>query len=94
MMVTETWYVLEDGSVADPREVAGDEKGVLKHKDGRAVGYAPHGPRSKSVDADEERKKKSKTVVEKPSGDTWTAKDAKADDHVKSTYRTRESKAD
>lgn len=40
---------MEDGSVGDPREVAADAKGVLRHKDGRAVAYAPHGPRSRMV---------------------------------------------
>lgn len=44
MMPHETWYVLEDGS-----------DGRLVHKDGRAVAYAPHGPRSRSVDPAAER---------------------------------------
>lgn len=46
----ETWYVLDDGSAADPNEVAPDEAGVLRHKDGRAVALGPYGPRSRGVD--------------------------------------------
>lgn len=51
----ETWYVLEDSTAADPRHVRADTDGLLRHRDGRAVAYAPHGPRSRSVDPDEER---------------------------------------
>jgi len=47
---TETWYVLEDGSSGDPRDVRPGPDGRLMHKDGRAVAYAPHGPRTRSVD--------------------------------------------
>lgn len=54
----ETWYVMEDGEPGDPREIEPDAKGVLRHKDGRAVAYAPHGPRSRSVDP--------KAVAKKP----------------------------
>lgn len=46
----ETWYVLEDDSAADPNEVAPDESGALRHKDGRAVAMGPYGPRSRGVD--------------------------------------------
>lgn len=53
----ETWYILETDEVADPSDVAPDDKGVLRHKDGRAVAYAAHGPRSRSVDAGAERAK-------------------------------------
>ena len=49
-----TWYVLEDGSVGDPSLISSDKDGVLRHKDGRAVAYAPHGPRSRMVDVDVE----------------------------------------
>lgn len=49
----ETWYVLEDDSAADPNEVAPDEAGVLRHKDGRAVAMGPYGPRSRGVDVPE-----------------------------------------
>ena len=53
--MTETWYVMEDGSAADPREIAWDDRGGLRHRDGRAVACAPHGPRTRSVDPDVER---------------------------------------
>jgi hypothetical protein len=55
----ETWYVLEDGSVAAPRDVVVGASGVLQHRDGRAVAYAPHGPRTRSVDPEAERAKRS-----------------------------------
>jgi hypothetical protein len=64
-MSTETWYVLEDESVADPSEIALKD-GRLQHKDGRAVAYAPHGPRTRSVDADAERAKAVKRVPRAP----------------------------
>lgn len=54
----ETWFVLEDGSVADPREVTADDDGVLRIKDGRAVAMrSPDCPRSRGVDAVAEREK-------------------------------------
>jgi len=49
----ETWYVLEDGSYADPAEVGHDDAGTLRHKSGVAVAYGPHGPRSRSMSPDE-----------------------------------------
>lgn len=63
-MKTETWYVMEDGSMGDPREVSPGEDGLLRHKDGRVVAYAPHGPRSRSIDPQEEVGSASQT--EKP----------------------------
>lgn len=54
----ETWYVLEDGSVADPNECACDEAGVLRHQSGAAVAMNGHVPKSRGVDdADAERAK-------------------------------------
>lgn len=55
-MSRETWYVLVDGSCGDPREIILAD-GTLRHKDGRAVAYAAHGPRSRSVDAEALRAK-------------------------------------
>lgn len=60
----QTWYVLEDGSAADPSEVTSDAKGVLRHKDGMAVQMRGDVPRSRGVDPEQERKAKS---VTKPS---------------------------
>lgn len=82
----ETWYVMEDGSAGDPRLVALGADGRLRHKDGRAVAYAAHGPRSRSVNAAEERAKAAK----KPAAET---KEVKAEE-PKRTYKTREAKAD
>jgi hypothetical protein len=49
----ETWYVLADGTPADPAEVAPGADGVLRHKSGVAVAYGPHGPRSRGMSADD-----------------------------------------
>lgn len=57
MSERQTWYVLEDGSSADPSEVAPDAKGVLRHKDGKAVAMRGDVPRSRGVDVDVERAK-------------------------------------
>lgn len=51
----ETWYVLEDGTSADPNEVAPDDAGVLRHKDGLAVAVGPHGHLSRGVNVEDER---------------------------------------
>ena len=45
-----TWFVMEDGSVADPSEVKRDAAGVLRHRDGRSVAMRGDVPRSRSVD--------------------------------------------
>lgn len=49
----ETWYVLEDGTPADPNEVAPDDAGVLRHASGAPVALGPHGPRSRGMSAEE-----------------------------------------
>ncbi len=85
--MTDTWFVLDDGSVGDPSEIAPDKAGVLRHKDGRAVAMAPHGPRTRGVDAEAERAKaaKAKPAVEKSV--------APAPEHPKPTHhRTRDMK--
>jgi hypothetical protein len=53
-----TWYVLEDGNVADPNECAPDETGSLRHKDGVAVARRGdvYSSRSVEVPADREMK--------------------------------------
>lgn len=89
-MATETWYVMEDGSAGDPREIAPDEKGVLRHKDGRAVAYAAHGPRSRSVDPEQERRKAKVAVPAKPEdGPPKNDRQMRAGDDGKPTYKTR-----
>ena len=83
----ETWYVLEDGKVGDPRDVAPDSSGVLRHKDGRAVAYSQYGPRSSSVDADAERAKAAASTRKAPA-----AKDMKPMEN-KAGYVTRQAEA-
>lgn len=79
----ETWYVLEDGSPADPREVAPDAKGVLRHKNGDAVAIGAHGnPLTRGVDVDTDHDKAK-----------HSRKDMKPEE-PKRGYRTRESKAE
>jgi hypothetical protein len=79
----ETWFVMEDGTVGDPRDVSPDTTGRLHHKDGRAVQYRSDGetPRSRGVDAGAERAKAVPVVT-----NDMRAGPAKA-------YRTREAKA-
>ena len=48
-----TWYVLDDGSVADPNEVAPDDSGVLRHRNGVAVAMGLYGARSRGVNLDD-----------------------------------------
>ena len=52
-MPQETWYVLEDGTAADPRDVAPDAGGVLRHSGGVAVAMVRFGPRSRGMSAEE-----------------------------------------
>ncbi len=101
-MNRETWYVMEDGSVTHPREVARDAKGILHTKDGRAVAMRGDVPRSRSVDVDlivkaqaaraADAASKKKTADASP-----VAKDIKPEvkpDSAAPGYKTRESKAD
>lgn len=91
--MSETWYVMEDGSVGDPHKIALDKKGVLRHEDGRAVAYGPHGPRSRGcVDAVAERAKAKAKPAAENTADV-VGKDEKPE-APKRGYKTRESKAD
>lgn len=47
--VHDTWYVLEDGSKADPNDVAPDDNGMLRHKSGVAVAMRGSVPRTSGV---------------------------------------------
>lgn len=90
--MTETWFVMEGGGVGDPAKIRPDENGVLHHEDGRAVAYAPHGPRTRGgVDAEAERAKAGGKP--QPKSDDAEAKDAKPAAQ-KGGYKTRETKAD
>jgi len=55
--MNEVWYVMVDGSVGDPAEISAGPDGVLRHTDGRAVAYKPHGPVARMIDAVAERAK-------------------------------------
>ena len=105
----ETWCVMADGTYGDPREIRAGADGVLRHGDGRAVAYAPHGPRSRSIDVAAVQAKASEPVepvappaTEPPARDVTAAEGAKpapADREIKPsgngrTYRTRGGKAD
>jgi hypothetical protein len=101
-MNRETWYVLEDGAAAEPCDIAPGKDGVLTHKDGRKVAYAPHGPRSRSVDPAAERAKveaelakkaAAKAKHEEPKAKPTETRDLKAEE-PKGGYKTRGSKAD
>lgn len=52
----ETWYVLEDGSAVDPREVTSDDNGKLVHSSGVAVAMRGDVPSSRGVDVGDEVK--------------------------------------
>jgi hypothetical protein len=82
----ETWYVLEDDRVADPRDVVRGADGLLRHKDGRKVAYLPYGPRSRSVNPVTERAKSAPDPKQ-------AAKEAKPAE-PKTGYVTRETKAE
>jgi hypothetical protein len=49
----ETWYVMADGTYANPADIVTDDAGRLVHRDGRGVAYGPHGPRSRGMSAEE-----------------------------------------
>lgn len=96
MIEFDTWYVLEDGSIGDPLDIAAGEDGKLAHKDGRKVKYRPDGvtPWSRgSIDAVAERAKsgagKKAARESKPEGDG-------ADEQAspKRGYKTREVKGE
>lgn len=73
----ETWYVLEDGSVADPRDCALDQDGVLCHMDGRKV--AKRGAdaySSRSVETDDF---KTKDITPEPAKSGYKTRASKAE---------------
>lgn len=54
--VHHTWYLLVDGTYADPNDVATGEDGVLRHKDGLAVALHENGvPQTIGMDAVENK---------------------------------------
>lgn len=48
-----TWYVLEDGKIVDPAEVAPDKSGALAHKSGVRVALRNGVPHSSGVELDD-----------------------------------------
>jgi len=85
----ETWYVLEGGGVADPRECAPGEDGRLTHKSGIAVEMRGETPRSRGVDLDPDGNGPSNKA---PSGATKTRE--LTAEKPKRGYKTRDLKAD
>ena len=85
----ETWYVLEDGSAADPRDVAPDDAGVLRHTSGVAVAMKGQVASSRGVDPEEERAKSRdrEAAKAKPKGRDMKPSAGSVG------YATRESKA-
>ena len=76
----ETWYVLENGSAIDPKDVTADKSGVLRNKAGMAVAMRGDAHSSRSVDPKAERAK-------------TESRDMKAED-TKKPYRTRDVKGE
>jgi hypothetical protein len=87
---------MEDGAAGDPRDIAPDKTGKLRHKDGRAVAYTEHGPRSRGVDPESERETAKPPARPKPAEPKpAAAKLRELKPHrPKGGYKTRESKAD
>ena len=90
-----TWYVLQDGTHADPNDCAPDEEGVLRHKDGLAVAMRSGGvPQSVGVDAEANKNVeaaeagKTEEVRPSPKSRELTA------EKPKGSYKTRGGKAD
>lgn len=87
----ETWYVLEDGMVADPKEVAPDDRGVLRHSSGVAVAMRGDVPHSRGVDDAEAERARGGTERRRRDA-VEGAKDMKPEES-KRGYRTRDVKA-
>jgi hypothetical protein len=78
ILMRDTWYVLEDGRVADPADVVADESGKLFGADGVAVAMRGDTYSSRSVEVDEVQSRVAKKSREmKPEA-------------PKRTYKTRE----
>lgn len=90
-----TWYVLEDGSVADPSSVEPDGSGVLRDRSGTAVAMRGDVPRSRGVDVDEEMKK-ARTKEERAKNAPLVAAAAETApviEKAKRAYSTRDMRA-
>lgn len=86
----DTWYVLEDGSSADPRQVAPDDKGVLRHSNGMAVAIGAHGNhRSRGVDVDQKGDLIGKEVKVEEKKPAAKDRQVKAEKETDPAYKTR-----
>lgn len=96
-MAIETWYLLKDGTYADPNECSTGKDGVLRHKSGMEVAMRNAAtPSTSSVDADEQRKGKKKAPEQVPEtiqAPDYAGKDVQPD-APKRKYKTRDMKAD
>jgi hypothetical protein len=93
---SETWYVLADGGLADPRDVVRDADGALRHRDGRPVALAPHGPRTRSVDPAAERAPSPAPAPAEAPAAVAATPEARAveAEGPRRRYRTREAQAE
>lgn len=86
---TDTWYVLVDGTHADPAEVSQDKDGVLRHKNGVPVALRDGGlPLTSGVAAKEGGNVQAAAEGKKAEA---AAKEMKPE--PKGSYKTRDSKA-
>jgi hypothetical protein len=96
-MAIETWYLLKDGTYADPSECSTGKDGVLRHKNGMEVAMRDAStPSTSSVDADKQRKapKQVPETIKAPDhGSAEVLKDVEPE-APKRHYKTRESKAE
>lgn len=84
-----TWYLLEDGTPADPREVAPDKSGVLRNKAGIAVATRADGnPSTSGVDVDESGKALSDKRKTKDASSPQD-REVKAEEGHRGKYKTR-----
>ncbi len=88
----ETWYVLVDGTVADPNECVPNEAGDLVHSSGVHVAMRGDAHSSRSVDPDAERAKVVARQME--AGSTVEGGVELRPARPKRGYETREAKAD
>lgn len=110
MTKIDTWYVLVDGTHADPAEVEQGKDGKLRHKNGVEVALRDNGLPLTSGVATKTNAKAAQVSPDKGGSKTGTAKDAAIDktdakanaakeatpgkDDQGGAYKTRETKAD
>jgi hypothetical protein len=96
----DTWYVLADGTHADPADVVAGDDGALKSKNGVAVALRENGlPLTSGVATKSNKKaadegKKAAAKQEPAKAGEPEVKDMKAGKEPDAGYKTRETKAD